>query len=137
MDLNKFEKIVQIEFIESFGCFGHHPMQLIVITKENEMEMNALVSLRLDDVRNRIRDYLNRGDISEILISLDFPGNDEIPKDFVMLLHFKEKVLEKSLIKQYDVSTGAIIDVSDNSEYKVVKHIVNLLFGERKWKKSF
>lgn len=132
MDLNKFEKIVQIEFIESFGCFGHHPMQLIVITKENEMEMNALVSLRLDDVRNRIRDYLNRGDISEILISLDFPGNDEIPKDFVMLLHFKEKVLEKSLIKQYDVSTGAIIDVSDYSEYKVVKHIVNLLFRKRK-----
>lgn len=132
MDLNKFEKIVQIEFIESLGCFGHHPMQLIVITKENEMEMNALVSLRLDDVKNRIRDYLNRGDISEILISLDFPGNDEIPKDFVMLLHFKEKVLEKSLIKQYDVSTGAIIDVSDNSEYKVVKHIMNLLFGERK-----
>lgn len=59
MDLNKFEKIVQIDFIESSNCYGHHPMQLIVITKENEMEMNALVSLRLDDVRNRIRDYMN------------------------------------------------------------------------------
>lgn len=55
-----------------------------------------------------------------------------LTNDFVLILHINEKGLEKSLIKQYDVSIGIYLDVLENSEFKVIKHIMNLLLGEVK-----
>lgn len=131
MDFNKFEEIVQIDFIESSNCYGHHPMQLITVNKKGELEMNALVQVELNDIKNRVEYYLNRNDFQELFLSLDFPANDEIKNDFVLLLYIKEKTCEQVLIKEYDVKTGAILNTSDNSEYKIVKQIVNLFIGEK------
>ena len=129
MDFDKFVEIVKIDFIESSNCYGHHPMQLAAINKKDELELNALLHLKFNDIKNRIDHYLNKSDFKELFLSLDFPANDEIENDFVLILHINEKGLEKSLIKQYDVSTGAYLDVLENSEFKVVSHIVNLFMG--------
>ena len=131
MNFSKFENIVQINFIESSNCYGHHPMQLAAVNKKGELELNALMHLKTDDIKNRVEYYLNRNDFKELFLSLDFPANDEIKNDFVLLLHLKEKTLEQVLIKEYDVNTGAILNTSDNAEHKIVKHIYNLLIGEK------
>lgn len=131
MNFNKFEKIVQIDFIESSNCYGHHPMQLAVVNKKGELELNALMHLETNDIKNRVEYYLNRNDFKELFLSLDFPANDEIQNDFVLLLHLKEKAFEQVLIKEYDVKTGAILNTSDDSEYKIIKQMVNLLIAEK------
>lgn len=131
MNFSKFEEIVKIDFIENSNCYGHHPMQLAAVNKKGELELNALMHLKTDDIKNRVEYYLNRNDFKELFLSLDFPANDEIQNDFVLLLHLKEKTFEQVLIKEYDVNTGAILNTSDDSEQKIVKHIVNLLIGEK------
>ncbi len=132
MDFVKFLEIVKIDFIESSNCYGHHPMQLAAIDKNGKIELNALLHLKIIDIKNRVDSYLNNSDFKELFLSLDFPANDEITNDFVLILHINEKGLEKSLIKKYDVSTGVYLDVLENSEFKVIKHIMNLLLGEVK-----
>lgn len=129
MDFDKFVEIVKIDFIESSNCYGHHPMQLAAIDKNGKLELNALMHLKINDIKNRIDYYLNKSDFKELFLSLDFPVNDEITNDFVLILHINEKGLVKSLIKQYDVSTGAYLDALENSEFKVIKHIMNFLMG--------
>ena len=100
MNFSKFEEIVKIEFVEGSNCYGHHPMQLIAVNKKGELEMNALVQVALNDIKNRVKYYLNRNDFKELLLSLDFPANDEIKNDFILLLHLKEKTCEQVLITQ-------------------------------------
>lgn len=132
MDFDKFVEITKIDFIETSNCYGHHPMQLAAKDKSGKLELNALMHLKINDVKNRVDSYLNKSDFKELFLSLDFPANDEITNDFVLILHINEKGLEKSLIKLYDVSTGVYLDVLENSEFKVIKHIMNLLIGENK-----
>lgn len=131
MNFKKFEELVIIDFIESSNCYGHHPMQLAAVNKKSELELNALMHLRTNEIKNRVEYYLNRNDFQELFLSLDFPANDEIKNDFVLLLHLKGKTCEQVLIKEYDVKTGAILNTSDNTEHKIVKHIYNLLIGEK------
>ena len=131
MNFKKFEELVIIDFIESSNCYGHHPMQLAAVNKKSELELNALMHLRTNEIKNRVEYYLNRNDFQELFLSLDFPANDEIKNDFILLLHLKEKTCEQVLIKEYDVKTGAILNTSDNAEHKIVKHIYNLLIGEK------
>jgi len=74
--------------------------------------------LKTNEIKNRVEYYLNRNNFQELFLSLDFPANDEIKNDFVLLLHLKGK-------------TCAILNTSDNAEHKIVKHIINLLIGEK------
>lgn len=131
MNFSKFEEIVQIDFIETSNCYGHHPMQLAAVNKKGELELNALMHLETNDIKNRVEYYLNRNDFKELFLSLDFPSNDEIKNDFILILHFNGKSLEESIIKEYDVNTGAILNISNNAEHKIIKHIVNFLKGEK------
>lgn len=131
MDFKKFEEIVKIDFIESSNCYGHHPMQLAAINSKGELELNALLHMKLNDIKSRVDFYIKRDDFKELFISLDFPSNDEIENDFVLLLHFQEKSLQESIIKEYDAKTGEILNISSNVDYKIVNHIVNLLIGEK------
>ena len=132
MDFDKFVEITKIDFIETSNCYGHHPMQLAAKDKSDKLELNALMHLKINDVKNRVDSYLNKSDFKELFLSLDFPANDEISNDFVLILHINEKGLVKSLIKPYDVLTGTYLDVLENPEFKVIKHIMNLLIGEIK-----
>lgn len=132
MNFDKFVEITKIDFIETSNCYGHHPMQLAAKDKSDKLELNALMHLKINDIKNRVDSYLNKSDFKELFLSLDFPANDEISNDFVLILHINEKGLVKSLIKQYDVLTGVYLDVLENSEFKVIKHIMNLLIGENK-----
>lgn len=132
MNFDKFVEITKIDFIETSNCYGHHPMQLAAKDKSDKLELNALMHLKINDIKNRVDSYLNKSDFKELFLSLDFPANDEISNDFVLILHINEKGLVKSLIKQYDVLTGAYLDVLENPKFKVIKHIMNLLLGEVK-----
>ena len=60
MDFKKFEEIVKIEFVESSNCYGHHPMQLAAINNKGELELNALLHLKLNDIKDRVDFYLNK-----------------------------------------------------------------------------
>lgn len=131
MNFSKFEEIVKIEFVEGSNCYGHHPMQLAAINNKGELELNALLHLKLNDIKDRVDFYLNKNDFKELFLSLDFPSNVEIENDFILLLNFNGKSLKESIIKEYDVKTGAILNISNNAEHKIIKHIVKLLIGEK------
>lgn len=131
MDFKKFEEMVKIDFIESSNCYGHHPMQLAAINKKGELELNVLLHFKLNDIKSRVDFCMNRDDFKELFISLDFPSNDELENDFILLLHLQERTLKESIIKEYDRDTGEIINISSNDNYKIVNHIVNLFIGEK------
>lgn len=133
MDFKKFEEMVKIDFIESSNCYGHHPMQLAAINSKGELELNALLHIKLNDIKTRVNHYLNDNEFKELFISLDFPSNDEIENDFILLLHLQDRTLKESIIKEYDRDTGEIINISSNDNYKIVNHIVNLFIfiGEK------
>lgn len=127
MNFLNFTDIVKIDFIENSNCYGHHPMQLVAIDKNGKCEFNALAHMRLDNVKDIFKSYSVKKDDNEIMLSLDFPKNDEVKNDFIMMLHFKNKQLVDLLIKEYKVETGEVINVSDNKHFNVVNEIVKML----------
>ena len=46
MNFKNFKKLLNIDFIESSNCYGHHPMQLAAVNKKSELELNALMHLK-------------------------------------------------------------------------------------------
>ncbi|MEV9477598.1 hypothetical protein ACOTVS_11760 [Aliarcobacter butzleri] len=124
---NEFVNNTKINFIENCNCYGHHPMQLISINKRNELNLTALMHLRLIDVKNRFKEYFYNEDNRDLMLSLDFPKNDEIKNDFIMLLHFNDKKLINLLIREYNPKNGEFLQTIEDKNLNVVKEIVKLL----------
>lgn len=124
MNFIEFEKKIDIDYIESSQCFGHHPMQLVKFDYNNKIEINALMHLNMEDVVRRVKRYL-KDDFKEIHLSLDFSAMNEINNDFVLLLNFKKNNEVNSMIIQYDSENGQVLSKITNPKYEFVRKIIN------------
>jgi hypothetical protein len=128
MEIQDFiEKIVDIEFIESAGCFGHYPFQLLAETKTGNIELNALFfGGDILACYSRVLHYVNHG-YTKIFLSIDFPigvGSD-LQSDFVGVFSIIDGKL-KSLAIPYNTANGTIFSQVTDSSY--MKKVENDLF---------
>ena len=118
-----FEKfkneMVKIEYIDIHSGYGHHPFPLLA-RKADHNELNSLCHLKLRDVLNRIKNYV-ADDYDDILVSMDFPANNEIKSDFVVAIQISNRVLKNLCVIEYDSDTGSKTKESNGEEYEFTK----------------
>lgn len=123
MDFEKFKQnFTTIEYVEGSNAFGHHPFQLVVINNNGEMEINALVGLRMEQVIRRVKEYL-ADKAKDIFLTLDLPKGGDIENDFVLALHLLEGQLIETSTIEYDPKDGKIIKMLDNRESSLIAAI--------------
>ena len=127
MNFEEFKKMIRIDKISNSDCFGHHPMQLVVIHPNNNIDINALVHLKLEDVKQRVQEYLFKNKCDELMLSLDFPSNDEIKNDFIMMLHIKDTKLVDFEVKEYHIDNGEVININTQTKFNVITEIFNYM----------
>jgi len=87
------------------GDFGHFPFQFFTVTKDNKLEIGALALG--GDVISCFK-YFSLAviqDAKQVFMSLDYPGNEHIPQDFVAVFYYHKKRIDVVAIP-YDTATG-------------------------------
>lgn len=105
-DREEFIKtLVDIDYVESSGGYGHYPFQLFVETANGNIEMNAL-ALGGDVLAcyGRVRKYV-QANAKKIFLSLDFPAGGDILNDFVAVFTIIDGQVE-SLAIPYNPTDG-------------------------------
>lgn len=110
------KSMVNIEYIEDEGVYGHYPFQLFSETKNGDFEINSLALG--GDVKScylRFLEYKNEGS-KRIYLSLDFPQGGDIENDFVAILSFENDNLDLIALP-YRTEDGKILDIITNSTH--------------------
>lgn len=124
------ESVVKIDLLEDYNCYGHYPFQLVVETKDGHLEMNALaLGGDVASCYRRVSKYLKEG-ATKVFMSLDFPANDDIEKDFVCIFSVVNGNFDIYAIP-YSVETGEKYEEIHKSTLldKILvdfKHIINI-----------
>lgn len=128
MNFEKFKQgFTKIEYIEDSKAFGHHPFQLIAINESGEMEINALVGLRMENIISRVKEYLS-ANTRDIFLTLDLPKSGDVENDFVLALHLQDGKLTSSSTIEYNPDDGEIIRTLDNRDLKLIATFLSFLF---------
>lgn len=121
--------MVKIDLLEDYECYGHYPFQLLVEAEDGHLEMNALaLGGDVAACYRRVSTYFKEG-AKKIFMSLDFPANGDIEKDFVCIFSIVDGNFEIYAIP-YSVETGEKYEEIHKSELldKIMedfKYIVN------------
>lgn len=124
MNIESFMKMVKIEFIESSGAYGHHPMQLAVKTEDDQLEINALLNMRIENIINRVKEYLSNN-AKDIYVSLDLPATAEIENDFVIILNIKGDKTVTNSVLEYNPNDGEILNTTINDTRVTISTIIS------------
>jgi hypothetical protein len=120
MTVERFkETLVKIEQIEP-GNFGYHPFHFIAEDKNNKMEIHALVGLNSQQCYARFRNAVLHKN-KNVIMAVDFPAGQDVPNDFVFLIHYDGKQLSFEMM-QYD-KKGNIVQNEDR-EYNLIRAII-------------
>lgn len=127
MSFDKFkDEMVKIEYLEEISAYGHHPFPLLAFKEDGKNELNSLCRLKLIDVVQRISHYVSNK-YSKIFVSLDFPPNEFIPNDFVLILQISNGEVERAEVLEYDVRTGNHLNVTDGKSYEFLDEFYKLI----------
>jgi hypothetical protein len=109
------DKLVKIDYLDNYNCFGHFPFQLFVVTSDGSFEINAL-ALGGDVLScyKRFRKYLKE-DSKKIFMSLDFPSGGDIKNDFICIFSAVDGALDIYAIP-YNTENGEKYEEIHTSE---------------------
>lgn len=98
------KKFVTIDFVESSGCYGHYPFQMLVEMQDNSLEVNALA---VGDVRQCYSIFASKlaKQAKSVFMALDFPASGDMVNDFVAVFAVENGIFEIFAIP-YDPETG-------------------------------
>lgn len=124
MDLHSFRNsFVKIEPIGEAGVFGHHPFQLIAVTADGGNEINAIFAHSMDQIISRVKEYILNG-AREIFLSLDLPAGQGIKNDFIFLIHLVGGRKEETMVIEYSIKDGSIINESSGETYPLICEMI-------------
>lgn len=103
------DSMVKIDLVDDYNCYGHYPFQLLAEKKDGSLEINALaLGGDVESCYRRVSKYLKEG-AKKVFMSLDFPPNDDIDKDFVCIFSVVDGNFDIYAIP-YSVETGEKYD---------------------------
>jgi len=107
--------LVKIELVEDSGSYGHYPFQMVVVNKNDGVELNSLMyGGNISACILRIKECLQAG-AKKILISLDFPKALDLINDHVVVLEIAGERITGTAIT-YSTETGKILERIEKSD---------------------
>lgn len=109
------DKLVKIDYIDDYNCFGHFPFQLFVETSDGKFEINALaLGGNVLSCYKRFKKYLKENS-KKIFMSLDFPSGGDIKNDFICIFSAVDGILDIYALP-YNTENGETYEEIHTSE---------------------